>query len=486
MALIGKLWTYLLAMSLPAATDRWIAEAVVLKRTETTTMLPANVGESRITGQSSAVAADHRCAARVQEALAAVMDSAGNRRHTGQGQGAAGPPVMDLSGYALHQRLRAAGGAEMYVTGLRAKVMDGGGLWARVDPSAGCRYRPDIGILEARMRFGRPLQVTGTVRIVHPDGRRIGNGIDGPTAGCDMAVRLRPGGRRMGLGFTAAPVGGGGGVQGNNRLGSSSTAGTMTIRTTAAFVDDAAEDDPGDDLGTAATDDGSGMPMLSVHAYNCVGMGHGGREQMQVAATDDGDRYQHILDGSEELLSSNEDEDRFGIDVGFNSAEDDHYSAEADSGRGNRGKPVSPPKQPPQATTPPPQVSTESPPKGTAGFVTVGAGLGGPEPRLRHVQINRPRPLLPAQQHFQQQQQQYPQHVPQIHQIHQLPQPQQPQQQQLYNQPTPMADDRLMMEMEEAFVKGVRRLLARHLERAVQPALRDSLMRRMGYAASYG
>ncbi|XP_050529620.1 uncharacterized protein LOC126899106 isoform X2 [Daktulosphaira vitifoliae] len=400
------------------------------------------------------------------------MDWTGNRRHTGQGSSAAsGISAMDLSGYALHQRLRSAAGAEMYVTGLRAKVLDSGGLWAQVDPAAGCRYRPDLGVLEARMRFGRPLQVIGTVRLVYPDGRRIVGFPDGTTPSCDMAVRLRSNGRRVGLGFTAAPVGSIGNPNGNNRLESGNTAGTITIRTTATFIDNM-EDNYSNDLGTTGSEDGSSMPMLSVHAYNCIGMGHGSREQMLASATDDNDQFEQILNGNEELLSSEEEDDGhfFDTDGGLNNGEDDHFSFESDTGRRTA---ISQHKQQKKQQQQQPQLeillSTEPPPKNPAGFITSSDnGSTDPEPRLRLVKINvnRPKPLSPVHHYYQE---------------HNAPL-----QNHDNNQASTIFDDKIMMEMEETFVRGVRRLLARHLERAVQPALRDSLMRRMGYAASYG
>ncbi|XP_026273423.1 uncharacterized protein LOC113203119 [Frankliniella occidentalis] len=48
-------------------------------------------------------------------------------------------------------------------------------------------------------------------------------------------------------------------------------------------------------------------------------------------------------------------------------------------------------------------------------------------------------------------------------------------------------DDRdLSGEMEDVFLRGIRTLLARYMERRLQPALRDTVMAGMGYSVSYG
>ncbi|KAK3919371.1 Mediator of RNA polymerase II transcription subunit 1.1 [Frankliniella fusca] len=44
----------------------------------------------------------------------------------------------------------------------------------------------------------------------------------------------------------------------------------------------------------------------------------------------------------------------------------------------------------------------------------------------------------------------------------------------------------LSAEMEDVFLRGIRTLLARYMERRLQPALRDTVMAGMGYSVSYG
>lgn len=41
-------------------------------------------------------------------------------------------------------------------------------------------------------------------------------------------------------------------------------------------------------------------------------------------------------------------------------------------------------------------------------------------------------------------------------------------------------------EMEDVFLRGIRTLLARYMERRLQPALRDAVLSGMGYSVSYG
>ncbi|VVC33937.1 Hypothetical protein CINCED_3A000339 [Cinara cedri] len=305
-----KIWTFLLVMSLPAAEHGhgFGSSAAVLNgidcrrqnpqrlchsdygktddRIKTITTMAATHrvdkrSASKINNKhhyaaaaatSGVPSADGRCMARVQAALGDMLSAAGstgtkdgNRRHTG-----APPPsatgYMDLSGYALHQKLRTAPGTEMYVTGMRAKVLpsrDGATAadassadawsdrsWARVD---GCRYDPLGNVLEARMRFGRALMVSGSVRLLHGGGggNRVGTGLPGGETGCDMTLRLRP---RAGLGFTAMPLT----MPEKSPPNRLTATPTMTIRTTATFIDPEPADDPA-------------SAYVSVHSYNCVG-----------------------------------------------------------------------------------------------------------------------------------------------------------------------------------------------------------------------
>lgn len=396
---------------------------------------------------ASSSSADGRCMARVQSALGDMMSAAstvtknGGRRQT--------PPsgIMDLSGYALHQRLRTAPGAEMYVTGMRAKVMPprdaataesatGAGdhavgdhrSWARVD---GCQYDPLGNTLEARMRFGRVLMVSGSVKVLY------GNG-DGRTptvdTGCDMTLRLRP---RAGLGFTAVPLT----VPEKLPPDRLTATPTMTIRTTATFIDpEPVADDP-----TAA--------YVSVHSYNCVGGAAGNREQPAASS----DRF-------EQIASAEDDSDELQQSAGGGYADFDDADIDADDGsaefgfRPGRRRP-SPPPPPPSATksaTPKPTAATTINPYVHAGFVSQTTTTTGPEPRLRKIQYRgKPsqHPMLAVANG-------YHGHYP--------------------------SQDQLLMEMEEVFVRGVRSLLAKHMERALQPVLKDSLMANMGYTVSYG
>lgn len=43
-----------------------------------------------------------------------------------------------------------------------------------------------------------------------------------------------------------------------------------------------------------------------------------------------------------------------------------------------------------------------------------------------------------------------------------------------------------MQEMEDVFLRGIQSLLARYMEKQLQPALKDTLMANMGYTISYG
>lgn len=421
--------------------------------------------------------ADGRCMARVQSALGDMMSASattgsiksGNRRHTAAQQQQLPTGFMDLSGYALHQRLRTAPGAEMYVTGMRAKVMpprdaaaaesspgDGSGVgtgsdrsWARVD---GCRYDPLGNTLEARMRFGRTLMVSGSVRLLYGGGSPAGE------TGCDMTLRLRP---RAGLGFTAAPLT----VPEKSPPNRLTAMPTMTIRTTATFIDPEPVDDPAD-------------TYVSVHSYNCVGGASGfpGNRERPVAAAASSDRYEQYLsselggggggdgDISDELLLSAGGDGEDGIE-----STEDGFS---DKRSGRRPPPSSlssgetgPAENHSAENSSTENHSVDNPsvnfPFVSAGFVNPPAP--SPEPRLHRIQYHQNKPLqhplltiasataaAPHGTHHQQEQ------------------------------------DQLLMEMEDVFVRGVRSLLAKHMERTLKPVLKDSLMANMGYTVSYG
>lgn len=427
--------------------------------------------------------ADGRCMARVQSALGDMMSAAsgvtknGNRRHTALSFG-----FMDLSGYALHQRLRTAPGAEMYVTGMRAKVLpprdattaeSGGGggdfgngdrSWARVDE---CRYDPMDNTLEARMRFGRPLMVSGSVRLLY-GGNRGGGGVGGlGETGCDMTLRLRP---RAGLGFTASPLT----MPEKSPPNRLTATPTMTIRTTATFIDpEPAEVDPA-------------AAYVSVHSYNCVGGAAGSpgnRERPVSVSSASSDRFEQFMSAEEgsgggssgsvdgQLSSGGgvaaSDID-FDIDLdddsgggGFSGVDSTELGDKRSSTSSISSRRPSPSSSD-TASTAAVSAAAEpgSRPHGSPGFVTVTSTLG-PEPRLRRIQYHGSKPhqhplltVASPSGHHQHHQQQ--------------------------------AQDQLLMEMEDVFVRGVRSLLAKHMERTLQPVLKDSLMANMGYTVSYG
>jgi len=417
---------------------------------------------------ADAQSADGRCMARVQSALGDMMSAAsggsksGSRRHNGVSFG-----YMDLSGYALHQRLRTAPGAEMYVTGMRVKVMSPRDAspaesssgdrcsWARVDE---CRYDPTGNTLEARMRFGRPLMVSGSVRLLYGGNRGGGGG--GPTeTGCDMTLRLRP---RAGLGFTAVPMA----MPEKSPPNRLTATAPMTIRTTATFIDP----EPADVDPAAA--------YVSVHSYNCVGGAAGapGNRERPVAAASaaPSDRFEQFLSAEEDGGADGPWQQSGGGVAGDTAAEfdidlddDGGYgfgvdSLESGDKRGGSRRPAATAPllgaatsaAPPTAVAANPAVRPFSP----AGFVTI----PGPEPRLRRIQYHGSKP------HVQQQHPLLSVASANSHQHHQHTQ------------------DHLLMEMEEVFVRGVRSLLAKHMERTLQPVLKDSLMVNMGYTVSYG
>lgn len=396
--------------------------------------------------------------ARVQSALGDMMSAAGtvtaaatggNRRHTAQPPP---PGFMDLSGYALHQRLRTAPGAEMYVTGMHAKVMPprsdpgsadssasgtgDGRSWARVD---GCQYDPTGNTLEARMRFGRTIMVSGSVRLLYGGGG--GGGYRGLPAetGCDMTLRLRP---RAGLGFTAAPLT----MPEKSPPNRLTATPTMTIRTTATFID---PDPPHDDPAAA---------YVSVHSYNCVGgaAGFPGNREHAVASSD---RYEQIMsaeDGSDERLTGGGGGGDGDFDVDLD--DDTDFKKKFGDMRSNIRRPS--PLRSPLPSSAPPSPPTTADVSAAVTHLFVPAGFvapspPSPEPRIRRIQYHtkppqRPLVTVAAAHHHQQTQ------------------------------------DQLLMEMEDVFVRGVRSLLAKHMERTLQPVLKDSLMANMGYTVSYG
>lgn len=435
--------------------------------------------------------------ARVQSALGDMMISNkglknGNRRHTSVPHLSSASltstfGTIDLSGYALHQRLRTAPGTEMYVTGIQARVIaasrdattaesslqgvagdpsgNGDSPWARVD---GCRYDPLGNTLEARMRFGRTLMVSGSVRLLYGGvggGNRIGGaGVLPGETGCDMTLRLRP---RAGLEFTAVPLT----MPEKSPPNRLTATPTMTIRTTATFIDpEPIENDPG-------------AAYVSVHSYNCVGAAAGlsgnnnyHREQPSASS----DRFEQFLSSgdnggngggdansdSDELLSGggSSGEGTAGADIEID-MNDDEGGGDDGGGGGTESTEFSdkhnsrwrrPFKSSSSVENTPPN-NLFSP----AGFVSPSLHLASnPEPRLRRIQYHTKKssqsqhPLLTV--------------AAAVNNHH---------------QPT---QDQLLVEMEDVFVKGVRSLLAKHMERSLKHVLKDSLMANMGYTVSYG
>lgn len=426
---------------------------------------------------SSAIqqSADGRCMARVQSALGDMMSSSttssknGNRRHTVPPSSTSVQGVMDLSGYALHQRLRTAPGAEMYVTGMRAKVMPasrdgsaaepwtaasgntpGDRFWAQVDE---CRYDPMGNTLEARMRFGRTLMVSGSVRLLYGGGNRAApaDRISAGETGCDMTLRLRP---RAGLGFTAVPLT----MPEKSPPNRLTATPTMTIRTTATFIDP-----------EPAVDDPAGA-YVSVHSYNCVGgaAGFPGNREQPAAYSDRFEQFMSAEDGvgdngsDELLLSGGSGVGNIEFDIDMN---DDGGTESAESGDDRRSSSTS--RRPSSSSTSkvspstpapsPPPNNTAPKPFNSAGFVAPAAH--SPEPRLRRIQY---RPNKPPQ-----------------HPLLTIATA-------VSNHHQPPTQDQLLIEMEDVFVRGVRSLLAKHMERTLKPVLKDSLMANMGYTVSYG
>lgn len=47
-------------------------------------------------------------------------------------------------------------------------------------------------------------------------------------------------------------------------------------------------------------------------------------------------------------------------------------------------------------------------------------------------------------------------------------------------------DEDLSREMEDIFLKGIRSLLTSYMQKELQPAIKETLMKNMGYTVSYG
>lgn len=199
--------------------------------------------ESRVVSIQSA--ANDQCLARLETALGALSQTRINSAHV---------PVIDLSGYALHQPLKSVP-VDMYVTDLRVKV-PGNLQWAKIDK---CRFDPNTKILQAKLLF-KDLIVTATVKLMNEEYLKMGNPVDAVTDRCNMTLRLR----QAGLGFVAMPQ--------------HIKTGAVGIRTSATFVD---------------------PNFISIHAYNCQPMDGQNHKRSAV-----GNGY---LDGPEGRGPTNED-----------------------------------------------------------------------------------------------------------------------------------------------------------------------------------
>ncbi|KAL0270872.1 UNVERIFIED_CONTAM: hypothetical protein PYX00_008144 [Menopon gallinae] len=131
---------------------------------------------------------------------------------------------IDLSGYALHQTLRHAP-FDMYVTDIRVRT-PGTGNWVRVEK---CQFSSNENRLVAQLLFN-DLAVTGNVRLFEENSVLKNPGQQVPAEFCSMTVRLK----RAGLGLNAIPA------RGRSK--------GIEVRTEARFVD---------------------PNFLSVHAYGC-------------------------------------------------------------------------------------------------------------------------------------------------------------------------------------------------------------------------
>lgn len=49
-----------------------------------------------------------------------------------------------------------------------------------------------------------------------------------------------------------------------------------------------------------------------------------------------------------------------------------------------------------------------------------------------------------------------------------------------------MEDEELSREMEDIFLKGIRSLLTSYMQKELQPAIKETLMKNLGYTISYG
>ncbi|XP_050528978.1 uncharacterized protein LOC126898720 [Daktulosphaira vitifoliae] len=359
---------------------------------------------SRIIRPAASVS-DDRCEYRMRRALTAASS-------------------MDLSRYALHRRLRTVPGAEMYVTEIRAAVADdrsqfGGRLydirpWAQI---AGCRYYPSKRALHANMRFGGPLTVTGTVRLVYDgnvDGKRTRQFLSG--GGSDFECRVVARLRSVGVDFTASPAADSSAPADGYGSDDVTVSSSVTIRTTASLVDAVGQSAQVYAGGAVRPSAGP----VSVRAYNCENLLLLKTNHDESGQSDTADWRRSPVEDINDVWTTADDELR--------NDRDDVYRIEIDgSGHGEGDEELSGPDG--------------------SRFVYDATNFESYGPRVLNKRRRPPQP------------QQGGGHDRRL---------------------------RAVIEIEESYVRGVRQLLTKYLERTLQQPLRDSLMVRMGFVTSYG
>lgn len=193
------------------------------------------------------------CLAKLETALGSISM---NRLNS------ANVPMIDLTGYALHQPLKSVP-VDMYVTDMRVKVPTNL-HWAKVDK---CRFDPNTKILQAKLIF-KDLIVTASVKLLNEEYLKLGNRLEAVTDKCNMTLRLR----QAGLGFVAVPQ--------------HVKTGAVGIKTSATFVD---------------------PNFISIHAYNCQPMDVPEQKRTVVSPAAGTMAGNYFADGPEGRSPSNED-----------------------------------------------------------------------------------------------------------------------------------------------------------------------------------
>ncbi|CAH0388574.1 unnamed protein product [Bemisia tabaci] len=229
-----KVWLFLLAMTLPDLTHAIINnETTSAIKSEIESLSNSQVSDARIIAAPVNIVgrADH-CTARLESALGSISSKRSVSNGSGLSSGGGGSgPLLDLSGYALHQPLRSAP-LEMYVTDMKVK-MPSKSSWASIEK---CRYDPHVHMLQTQLLF-HDLIITGAVKLYDES-----SVLRKPSLAdkCNMTLRLR----HAGLGFTATPKRSGFGTD---------------VKTSTTFVD---------------------PNFVSIHAYNCQPMELGGIQRI--------------------------------------------------------------------------------------------------------------------------------------------------------------------------------------------------------------